>query len=196
MDRRKFLAIDGSVGAWRSRPAAYDRARRGQAELLVAEPVHSTGYLPMYIAMAKDYFAEVRHQREDRHHRDRLRPHQRGAVGPGLRLHRRPGAQRLRQGQGRGAARRGAIASTAATSTSAPPRATNRRTPTGRPISRARRSRVGPYGGTPNSITRYLLGKWKLDAKTRRDAAGNAEFGRPRRRQEPARPRSASAPSP
>jgi NitT/TauT family transport system substrate-binding protein len=24
---------------------------------------------------------------------------------------------------------------------------------------------VGPFGGTPNSITRYLLGKWKLDAK-------------------------------
>ena len=24
----------------------------------MAEPVHSTGYLPMYIAMAKDYFAE------------------------------------------------------------------------------------------------------------------------------------------
>src|SRR6478672_6608170 len=24
---------------------------------------------------------------------------------------------------------------------------------------------VGPYGGTPNSIMRYLLGKWKLDAK-------------------------------
>src|SRR6202011_5243173 len=28
-------------------------------ELLVAEPVHSTGYLPMYIAMAKNYFAEA-----------------------------------------------------------------------------------------------------------------------------------------
>jgi NitT/TauT family transport system substrate-binding protein len=26
--------------------------------LLVAEPVHSTGYLPMYIAMANNYFAE------------------------------------------------------------------------------------------------------------------------------------------
>src|SRR5260370_30785164 len=24
---------------------------------------------------------------------------------------------------------------------------------------------VGPYGGTPNSIMRYLLGKWQLDAK-------------------------------
>jgi NitT/TauT family transport system substrate-binding protein len=24
---------------------------------------------------------------------------------------------------------------------------------------------LGPFGGTPNSITRYLLGKWKLDAK-------------------------------
>jgi NitT/TauT family transport system substrate-binding protein len=24
---------------------------------------------------------------------------------------------------------------------------------------------VGPFGGTPNSITRYMLGKWKLDAK-------------------------------
>jgi NitT/TauT family transport system substrate-binding protein len=25
---------------------------------------------------------------------------------------------------------------------------------------------LGPYGGTPNAITRYLLKKWKLDAKT------------------------------
>ena len=41
----------------------------------------------------------------------------------------------------------------------------SRRTPTGRPTSRARPSRVGPFGGTPNSITRYLLAKWKLDAK-------------------------------
>ena len=36
--------------------------------------------------------------------------------------------------------------------------------------SRARRSPSAPIGGTPNSITRYLLKKWKLDAKTRRHA--------------------------
>src|SRR6202166_5317394 len=32
---------------------------RAARELLVAEPVHSTGYLPLYIAMAKGFFEDV-----------------------------------------------------------------------------------------------------------------------------------------
>ena len=103
MDRRKFLGTTAAAGA--ALIAKPYVARAAKHELLVAEPVHSTGYLPMYIAMANDYFAEADIEREDRHHRDRRRPHQRGAVRPGLRFHRRARAQRLCQGQGRRAAR-------------------------------------------------------------------------------------------
>ena len=43
---------------------------------------------------------------------------------------------------------------------------------------------VGQYGGTPNSITRYLLVKWKLDAKRDVTLLGDAQLGRSRGRQE------------
>ncbi len=109
MDRRKFLGTTAQLLGAALVVTAHTSRTRAKHELLVAEPVHSTGYLPMYIAMAKDYLRRVRHQREDRHHRDRRRPHQCGAVRPGLRLHRRPRAQRLRQGQGRRPARRGQL---------------------------------------------------------------------------------------
>ena len=57
------------------------------------------------------------------------------------------------------------IASTAATSISAPRKGQE---PTGTDwpgYFKGKTIAVGPFGGTPNSITRYLLGKWKLDAK-------------------------------
>ena len=57
MDRRKFLGTTAAAGA--ALVAKPYIARAAKHELLVAEPVHSTGYLPMYIAMAKDYFAEA-----------------------------------------------------------------------------------------------------------------------------------------
>src|SRR5436190_2847773 len=57
MNRRKFLGTTATAGlALIAKPYI---ARAAKHELLVAEPVHSTGYLPMYIAMAKDYFAEA-----------------------------------------------------------------------------------------------------------------------------------------
>ena len=107
MDRRKFLQSTATLGLRARRPAAC-RARRqaraagGRAGALDRLPadVHRHG---------QELLRRVRHRGEDRHHRDRRRPHQRGAVGPGLRLHRRPRAQRLRQGQGRRAARRRAL---------------------------------------------------------------------------------------
>ena len=54
MNRRKFLGT--AAGAVVAGRIAQARAAR---ELLVAEPVHSTGYLPLYIAMAKGYFDDV-----------------------------------------------------------------------------------------------------------------------------------------
>ena len=57
MNRRKFLGTTAAAGAaFVAKPYIGHAAKH---ELLVAEPVHSTGYLPMYIAMAKDYFAEA-----------------------------------------------------------------------------------------------------------------------------------------
>src|SRR5262252_3095131 len=56
MNRREFLQSTATIGAAVAAPAVTARAQ--VKELLVAEPVHSTGYLPMYIAMANNYFAE------------------------------------------------------------------------------------------------------------------------------------------
>src|SRR5438045_747110 len=60
MNRRKFLQSTATLGTGLgiSLAAPPFIARAAAKELLVAEPVHSTGYLPMYIAMAKNYFAE------------------------------------------------------------------------------------------------------------------------------------------
>jgi NitT/TauT family transport system substrate-binding protein len=60
MNRRKFLQSTATLGtglglALTAPPFIASAASK---ELLVAEPVHSTGYLPMYIAMANGYFAE------------------------------------------------------------------------------------------------------------------------------------------
>src|SRR5258708_12462917 len=58
MHGRRFLtsaaAAAGAAQVGRIAPA------RAARELLVAEPVHSTGYLPLYIAMAKGYFEDVK----------------------------------------------------------------------------------------------------------------------------------------
>src|SRR5258708_19695677 len=57
MNSRKFLGTTAAAGA--ALVAKPYIAHAAKHELLVAEPVHSTGYLPMYIAMAKNYFAEA-----------------------------------------------------------------------------------------------------------------------------------------
>ncbi len=57
MNRRQFLSTTAATGvALIAKPYI---AKAAKHELLVAEPIHSTGYLPMYIAVAKDYFAEA-----------------------------------------------------------------------------------------------------------------------------------------
>src|SRR5712692_11098420 len=56
MNRRKFLQSTATLGLALASPPLIARAAAN--ELLVPEPVHGTGYLPMYIAMANTYFAE------------------------------------------------------------------------------------------------------------------------------------------
>jgi len=57
MNRRWFLGSAAAGGL--ALAVTPDRARAARHDLLVAEPVHSIGYLPMYVAMARGYFAEA-----------------------------------------------------------------------------------------------------------------------------------------
>ena len=131
----------------------------------MAEPVHSTGYLPMYIAMAKGYFAEadievkiVTIETGGGHTNAVLSGQAFAFIG---------GPEHNAFAKAKGAELRAVVHCVdrgnvyfCAAKGNEP-----KDTRLGLPTSRARRSRSAPYGGTPNSITRYLLKKWKLDAK-------------------------------
>jgi NitT/TauT family transport system substrate-binding protein len=54
--RRTFLRSTAAAGAALGAPAI---ARAETKEVLIAEPVHGTGYLPLYIGMAKNLFEDV-----------------------------------------------------------------------------------------------------------------------------------------
>src|SRR5262249_51289831 len=57
MNRGNFLRSTGAFGlASMAQPSI---ARAPSREIVVAEPVHGTGYLPLYIGMANGYFAEA-----------------------------------------------------------------------------------------------------------------------------------------
>src|SRR6202142_1543291 len=57
ISRRKLLGATAAAGAaLLARPMI---ARADTKEVLIAEPVHGTGYLPLYIGMAKNLFEDV-----------------------------------------------------------------------------------------------------------------------------------------
>src|SRR6516164_1637577 len=57
MNRRKFLKSTAAFGlASMAQPSI---ARAASREIVVAEPVHGMGYLPLYIGMANGYFADA-----------------------------------------------------------------------------------------------------------------------------------------
>jgi NitT/TauT family transport system substrate-binding protein len=145
----------------RPQPGSSARATK---ELLVAEPVHSTGYLPMYIAMAKDYFAEsgitvkiVTIETGSGHTNAVLSGQAFAFIG---------GPEHNAFAKAKGAelravvncVNRGNVYYCAAKGHE--PKDTDWPT-----YFKDKKIAVSSYGGTPNSITRYLLGKWKLDAK-------------------------------
>ena len=137
-------------------------ARADTKEVLIAEPVHGTGYLPLYIGMAKNLFEDVDGQ--DRHHRDRRRPYQCGAV------RRRPSPSSAARSIAPSPRSRApscapwSTASTAATSTIARRRDRSRPDTDWPGYFKGKTIATSGFGGTPNSITRYLLKKWNLDA--------------------------------
>src|SRR5262249_57351334 len=53
----KFLKSTAAFGL--ASMAQSSIARAASREIVVAEPVHSTGYLPLYVGMANGYFAEA-----------------------------------------------------------------------------------------------------------------------------------------
>jgi NitT/TauT family transport system substrate-binding protein len=163
MNRRKFLTTTATAGlAVVAKPYL---ARAAKYELLVAEPVHSTGYLPMYIAMANNYFAEadisvkiVTIETGGGHTNAVLSGQAFAFIG---------GPEHNAFAKAKGAelravvncVDRGNVYFMAAKGQD--PKDTDWTT-----YFKGKSIALSPYGGTPNSIMRYLLAKWKLDAKT------------------------------
>jgi NitT/TauT family transport system substrate-binding protein len=163
MNRREFLASTAVLGAAVAAPSI---ARAGLREIIVAEPVHSTGYLPLYVAMAKGYFAEgdldvkVLTIDSGSGHTNAVLSGQAFAFigGPEHDAFAKAKGAELRAVVN--CVDRGNVYYCAAKghepdSAQAPDWAS---------YFKGKKIAVSQFGGTPNSITRYLLGKWKLDA--------------------------------
>ncbi len=163
MDRRKFLGTSAAAGA--ALIAKPYIAHAAKHELLVAEPVHSTGYLPMYIAIAKGYFAEsdinvkiVTIETGGGHTNAVLSGQAFAFIG---------GPEHNAFAKAKGAELRAVVNCVdrgnvyyCAAKGHDPKDKDWAKYFKGKTIA------VSPYGGTPNSITRFLLAKWKLDPKT------------------------------
>ena len=162
MNRRTFLGTTAAAGA--ALIASPSIARAAKHELLVAEPVHSTGYLPMYIGMAKGYFAEadidvkVVTIETGGGHTSAVLSGQAFAFigGPEHNAFAKAKGAELRAVVG--CVDRGNVYICAATGQG----------PKDRDFAtyfKGKTIAVSAFGATPNSIMRYLLGKWKLDVK-------------------------------
>jgi NitT/TauT family transport system substrate-binding protein len=166
MDRRKFLQSTATLGATVGLTLAAPPfiARAATKELLVAEPVHSTGYLPMYIAMANNYFAEsdiavkiVTIETGSGHTNAVLSGQAFAFIG---------GPEHNAFAKAKGAELRAVVHCVdrgnvyLCAAKGQDPK--DRDWPA---YMKGKTIAVGPYGGTPNSIMRYLLGKRKLDPK-------------------------------
>jgi NitT/TauT family transport system substrate-binding protein len=162
MNRRKFLQSTATASLALAAPALI--ARAASKELLVAEPVHSTGYLPMYIAMANNYFAEsdivvkiVTIETGSGHTNAVLSGQAFAFIG---------GPEHNAFAKAKGAelrsvvhcVNRGNVYMNAVKGQE--PKDSNWSA-----YFKGKSIAVGPYSGTPNSILRYLLLKWQLDAK-------------------------------
>src|SRR3984893_2049098 len=162
MNRRTFLQSTAAVGlGCVSRPFIAAAATR---EIIVAEPVHSTGYLPLYVGMANGYFAEanvavsiVTIETGAGHTNAVLSGQAFAFIG---------GPEHNAFAKAKGAelravvhcVDRGNIYFCAALGLEP----ADRNWPD---YFRHKTIAVGPFGGTPNSITRYFLKKWNLDVK-------------------------------
>jgi NitT/TauT family transport system substrate-binding protein len=157
--RRKFLRSTASAGV-----ALLTRsmiARAAATEVLIAEPVHGTGYLPLYIGMAKNLFEDVKVDivtiESGGGHTNAVLSGQAFAFigGPEHDAYAKAKGAELRAVVN--CVDRGNVYFCAAKG--------GEPTDTDWPsYFKGKAIAVGPYGGTPNSIARYLLKKWNLDA--------------------------------
>src|SRR5258706_555742 len=167
MNRRKFLQSTATLGTGLGLALAAPPfvARAASKELCAAEPVQRTGYLPMYSAMANGYFAEseivvkiVTIETGGGHTNAVLSGQAFAFIG---------GPEHNAFAKAKGAelravvhcVDRGNVYFCAATGQE--PK--DKDWPS---YFKGKSIALSPYGGTPNSILRYLLAKWKLDAKT------------------------------
>jgi NitT/TauT family transport system substrate-binding protein len=161
MNRRKFLS-SASAGLGLGLVAKPYLARAAAKDILIAEPVHSTGYLPLYIAMSKGFFEDanvslVTIESGGGHTNAVLSGQAFAFIG---------GPEHNAFAKAKGAelravvhcVDRGNIYFCAAQGLEP----TNKDWPG---YFRNKTIAVGPFGGTPNSITRYLLKTWNLDVK-------------------------------
>lgn len=162
MNRRKFLGSTATLGlAYASRPFI---ARAASREILVAEPVHSTGYLPLYVGMAKGYFDEagvtvkiVTIETGSGHTNAVLSGQAFAFIG---------GPEHNAFAKAKGAELRAVVHCVDRGNVYILAAKGHEPSGTDWPsYFKGKTIAVGPYGGTPNSITRYLLAKWNLDPK-------------------------------
>jgi len=160
MNRRNFLTSTASLGV--ALVASPLVARAATKEVLIAEPVHGTGYLPLYIAIAKGFFEGISVQivtiETGGGHTNAVLSGQAFAFigGPEHNAFAKAKGAELRavvncvdRGNNYFSAAKGF-------------EPTNKDWPS---YFKGKTIAIGPYGGTPNSIMRYLLKQWGLDAK-------------------------------
>ena len=159
MNRRNFLTSTASLGVALVVSPLVARAAK---EVLIAEPVHGTGYLPLYIAMAKGFFEDISVKivtiETGGGHTNAVLSGQAFAFigGPEHNAFAKAKGAELRavvncvdRGNNYFSAAKGF-------------EPTNKDWPA---YFKGKTIAIGPYGGTPNSIMRYLLKQWGLDAK-------------------------------
>lgn len=159
LSRRKFLGSTASAGA--SVIARPMIAHADTKEVLIAEPVHGTGYLPLYVGMAKNLFDDVKVNivtiETGGGHTNAVLSGQAFAFigGPEHDAFAKAKGAELRAVVN--CVDRGNVYYCAAKD--AEPVNTDWAA-----YFKGKSIAVSPYGGTPNSITRYLLKKWNLQA--------------------------------
>lgn len=158
LSRRKFLGSTAAAGLAFAAPSL---ARADTKEVLIAEPVHGTGYLPLYIGMAKNLFEDVTVKivtiETGAGHTNAVLSGQAFAfIG---------GPEHCAYAKAKGAELRAVVNCVdrgnvyfCAAKDAAPANTDWASYFKGKTVA------TSGYGGTPNSITRYLLNKWKLDA--------------------------------
>lgn len=158
ISRRKLVASAASGAALLACPMI---VRADAKEVLIAEPVHGTGYLPLYIGMAKNLFEDVTVKivtiETGSGHTNAVLSGQAFAfIG---------GPEHCAYAKAKGAELRAVVNCVdrgnvyfCAAKGAEPANTDWANYFKGKTIA------TSGYGGTPNSITRYLLKQWKLDA--------------------------------